>query len=159
MVWCPCSQNLVLQKFCQNSDLCFKALARLLLKMLTWQKQWWAPDLQSSVQTGGGKWGARWGSFQWLPFWVKAVPFLFSVSFLFSKGKSIVGDAWIWNKISNIGRKDAISAKLMWAQPQGQEQSQGWPRNSSSRIYWGGHRHTAVFGDVSLCLPFSHLGN
>lgn len=47
----------------------------------------------------------------------------------------------------------------MWAQQQGQQQCQRRPRNSSSRIYRGGHRQTAVFGYVSLCLPFSHLGN
>lgn len=61
--------------------------------------------------------------------------------------------------INNMGRKDAIYAKLTWAQQEGQEQSQRRPRNSSSRIHRGGHGHTAVLGDVSLCLPFSHLGN
>jgi len=70
-----------------------------------------------------------------------------------------VGGVWIWKKINNMRRKDAIYAKLTWAQQQGQEQSQGWPRNNSSRIHGGGHRHTAVFRDVSLFLPFSHLGN
>lgn len=132
----------------------------LLLKVLTWQKKWWAPHLQSSVQTDWGKVGCKvGGSFQWLLFWVKAVPFLFSGSCLFPKDKSVVRGAWIWNKINNMRRKDAIYGKLTWAQQQGQEQSQRRPRNSSSRIHRGSHRHTAVFRDLSLCLPFSHLGN
>lgn len=84
-------------------------------------------------------------------------PFLLSESLLFPKGKSVLGHAWIWNNINNMGRKDSIYATLMWAQQQGQEQSQRRPGSSSSRIYRGGHRHTALFGAVSLLLPFSHL--
>lgn len=86
-------------------------------------------------------------------------PFLLSESLLFPKGKSVLGHAWIWNNINNMGRKYSIYATLMWGQQQGQEQSQRRPGSSSSRIYRGGHRHTALFGAVSLCLPFSHLGN
>lgn len=86
-------------------------------------------------------------------------PFLLTESLLFLKGKPVLGHAWIWNNINYMGRKYSICAALMWAQQQGQEQSQRRPGSSSSRIYRGGHRHTALFGAVSLCLPFSHLGN
>lgn len=86
-------------------------------------------------------------------------PFLLSESLLFPKGKSVLGHAWIWNNSNNMGKKDSIYATLMWAQQQEQEQSQRRPGSRSSRIHGGGHRHTALFGDVLLCLPFSHLGN
>lgn len=99
------------------------------------------------------------GGFWWLLFWIKAVAFLFCGSLLLPNGKSVVGGACIWNKIIYMWRKDAIYAKLMRAQQQRQEQNQRWPRNSSSRIYRGGHRHAAVLRDVSLRLPFIHLGN
>lgn len=97
--------------------------------------------------------------FQWLQLQVKAVPFLFYRGFLFLEGKSVTGGAWIWDKINNMGRKDVTYAKLKWAQQQGKEQRQRWPRNSSSRIYRGGHRQNAVFRGVLLRLHFSHLRN
>lgn len=129
----------------------------LLLKMCTQQKQWQELYLQSCSLTGRKQGACMWEVSSDCCSGLR--PFLLSESLLFPKGKFVLGHAWIWNNINNMGRKDSIYTTLMWGQQQGQEQSQRRPGSSSSRKYRGGHRHIALFGAVSLCLPFSHLGN